>query len=188
MEYKKQASKDQEVYEDLVQGSTYKKTVSPGSWIRVGAEGYFSGTAPEKVYTYVTQGSWFTTDYDEVDIRSVEDIWVDGRYINKWNYFEEGAVFSDHPTADIMIRNMQYIDGSGTSQTGDITFMYNEEQDVWEAKFEYHSGYSIPGGTLPDELILTQEEVAALGVDRNTNTKPEHGFIYDSSVAPGTPF
>ena len=168
--------------------SVYKKTVSPGSWLRVGAEGYFSGTAPTKVYTYVTQGDRFKANTDEVYIHSPEDFWVDGRYINEWNYFEEGAAFSDHPTSDIMIRNLQYIDADGTAQTGDVTFSYDEEADIWAATYAYHGGYAIPGETLPDELILTHDEVAVLGVDRNTNTKPEHGFIYDSSVAPGTPF
>lgn len=41
-------------------------------------------------------------------VSPLKSVWIDGRYINECNIFEKGAAFKDHPTADIVIRNMEY--------------------------------------------------------------------------------
>lgn len=144
----------------------------------MGAEGWNFGSV--QVYAYVTVGD----DYEDSYVDSASNVWVDGRYLNEWNYWEKGAKFSDYPQAAIMVRGMTYTDYYGEQKTGDVWFNYDADSDSWKAfKYLYENNEEYP-----EEFILTQEEVAELQVDKNTNTPPENGFIYDGTVKPGTPF
>lgn len=187
-EYGKLAAKDAEYYKDMLTGTSFAKTIGMGSWIRVGTEGF---DLSAQSYAYVTAGCPYNenTNYSPY---SVEDTWVDGRYVNVYNRYEKGAVFADHPTADIIIRNMAYTNTKGETCYGDVKFSYNEETDTW-VSYDYSKEapywwYSIPYEEIPDDMILTQAEVKALKVDRNTNKLPTPGYIYDGSVMPGTAF
>lgn len=188
MEYGELAASDAEYYKDLITGDTFTKTIGMGSWIRVGTEG-FNISSPS--YAYVTQGAPYTGSPEDYTF-SVEDIWVDGRYINTNNRYEKGATFSEHPKASILIRNMTYKDKWGNTRRGDVEYNYNEETGTWISdafRKEHATWWTVdPDDEIPDDMILTQEEVKALNVDRNTNKIPSSGYIYDGSVMPGTAF
>ncbi len=188
-EYGDLAEKDAEYYEDLITGATYAKTIGMGSWIRVGTEGF---NLSAQSYAYVTRGCRYDADDEDARPYSVEDIWVDGRYINKNNRFELGTKFAEHSTSDIMIRNMSYTDKWGKQACGDVIFSYDEETDTWFsrawASFSSFTSAVYSYEELPDDMILTQEEVRAMNVDGNADLLPTSGYIYDGSVYPGTPF
>ena len=122
---------------------------------------------------------------------SVENVWVDGRYIDKWNKYVPGAKISDFPTADIMIRDMDYINKWGQKRHGDITYEYDEKSGCWLSRaYVSVSSYQWLLFTiedLPEEMILTPEQVEAMQVDRNTEIVPP-GLIYDGTAFPGTPY
>ena len=67
--------------------------------------------------------------------------WVDGRYVNAYESFEQGARFSDHSTADIIIQNQNYTDRYGHEHVGDMHYIYNKKQDVWIAAQNYDQDY-----------------------------------------------
>ncbi|MCM1498690.1 MAG: Ig-like domain-containing protein [Clostridium sp.] len=193
VEYEAFSVADAQVYQSQMGGDIYNQTVSPSSWIRVGVEGRsLASKAGPKVYAYVTKGEYFNeypyhaTQYGAY---SLQNVWVDGRYINELNYFEKGAKFEDYPKADIVIRNMDYVDMKGMEQCGDVRFHYDESSDTWKST-AYTAGYWYDSSTIvyPDEFTLTREEVEALEVDKNRDIDPPAGFIYDGSVEPGTPF
>ena len=89
-----------------------------------------------------------------------------------------------------------------TEKVKTAKFVYNSEKDAWIADSYYaiESGCAnydrvsklVADGLLDqkyaDMLILTQDEVKALRVDRNTNNVPDDGYIYDGKSEPGTPF
>lgn len=185
-EYGEIARADMQGYKDQIQGNIYMQTVAPASWIRVTMEGFSLGTS--KAYAYVTQGDRFSEDVTEEYVSSIQDAWVDGRYINIYNYYEEGARFADHPNADIVIRNMAYTDMKGIQRTGDVTYCYDEQTDSWKS-YAYTYGYWYTEDLeIPEEFTLTRKQVEAMKVDANTNVPPSAGFIYDGSANPGTPF
>jgi hypothetical protein len=193
IEYNKYAVEDAEKYRDLIAGTTFKKTIKTGSWIKVVKEWEWDISLG---YAYVTQGDKFTDKLDDKYMGSVENVWVDGRYVGKNNIYIAGTTFEDYPTADIMIQNLTYTNRNGETCTGDVTFSYDSDSDSWLAKTAYNYGYwDIDSDeyyseeyTLPDELVLTRADVEALDVDRNTNVEPTEGYVYDGSVKPGTPF
>lgn len=187
-EYGDMADSDAASYEDLIKGDTFTAKIGVGSWIRVGTEGW---DLSSKSYAYVTQGCRYDNAQDAIPY-SVEEVWVDGRYINQYNKFEQGATFSQHPQADIMIRDMTYTNKWGELCRGDVTYEYDASSGCWlsRAYVSYSSNvwssdYSVD--TLPDNMILTPQEVSQLQVDQNTNTIPS-GLIYDGSAFPGTSY
>ena len=185
MEYGQYAAEDAAYYKDLIDGATYSKTVGLGSWIRVATEG-----SAAKSYAYVTHGCVYMDDGKDTPC-SVENVWVDGRYIDKWNKYVPGAKISDFPTADIMIRDMDYINKWGQKRHGDITYEYDEKSGCWLSRaYVSVSSYQWLLFTiedLPEEMILTPEQVEAMQVDRNTEIVPP-GLIYDGTAFPGTPY
>lgn len=190
IEYNKLAVADAQVYQQQIEGDIFNKTVSPSSWLRVGVEGKSSDT---KVFAYVTKGDCFCEDanhkYLHNQVYSLEDVWVDGRYINKLNYFEKGAKFEDYPKADIIIRNMNYVNMKGMEKCGDVRFKYDESSGTWKSTaYTLGNPYNSDEIVYPDEFMLTREQVEALEVDKNRDIDPSAGFIYDGSVEPGTPF
>ena len=76
--------------------------------------------------------------------------------------------------------------------------LFNYDNNVWKATFD--SGYAsysviadmVEKGVIDkkylDMITLTLDEVKALKVDKNTNTVPLKGYIYDGTAEPGTPF
>ena len=189
-EYGKVAEKDSNYYKDMLTGVSFAKTIGMGSWVRVGTEGF---NLAARSYAYVTAGCPYPYSEDlDYTPSAVKDTWVDGRYINAYTRYEKGATFSQHPTADIIIRNMTYKNVKGKTCHGDVKFSYNKKTNTW-VSYDYtkenpYWGTVVPYEELPDEMILTQKEVKALKVDRNTNRLPSSGYIYDGSVKPGTAF
>lgn len=183
-EYRQLANKDNEKYEKMLDDAL--DMIEYSSWIRVGSD---HSTWP--CYAYLTKGvenHEYSYVISSSPIHDVSNIWVDGRYIDEHEEFIKGAKFQDYPTASIMIQNMEFTDVAGHDRTADVTFEYDEETDTWRADEDYTYGilYDRENYTLPDEMILTREEVDALNVDRNTNENPHDVLIFDGTVYPGT--
>lgn len=95
-----------------------------------------------------------------------------------------------------------YSNISVTEKNKTVLFVYDAEKKLWIAEnsaFDngWSSGYSTISqltekGLLDEKYLdmvtLTPDEAEALHVDRNTDTVPEKGFIYDGTVEPGTPY
>ncbi|MBR3318095.1 MAG: Ig-like domain-containing protein [Atopobiaceae bacterium] len=180
MEMGRQASEDSKEYAEQISGSRIAATVRPGAWLRVEREGW--GYAREYAYALAD------ADYGYVSYAS--DCWVDGRYVSAWETYVPNATFGEHPTADIVVRNMTYTDHDGTQHTKDVRFAYDDTSNTWIADGYYAASWELSyyGWLLPDEFVLTADEVRAMGVDKNTGTLPHEGFIYDGKDVPGTPF
>ena len=171
---------DLAVYEDLIQGETFKKTIGPGSWIRVAWEGW-GGTT----FAYVAGRIPGDTSNGT---HTASDAWVDGRYINTHNCLDLGATFADHPTANIIVRNKSYVDYYGNKRQCDVVYEYCSSTDDWRAPLYYTVGWYRDDVDLPDEFILTRQDVEAMSVDGDTNRIPLSGLVYDGTEYPGTPF
>ncbi|MCI8280855.1 MAG: hypothetical protein HFI76_03960 [Lachnospiraceae bacterium] len=185
--YGELAKQDAESYRDMLEGSTFSKKIGVGQWIRVAREG---ANASSKSYAYVTHGCVYEPGSGN-RAYSVENAWVDGRYMDQYNKFVPGEKFSQHPKADIIIRDMTYTNMWGQIRRGDVTFEYDESSGCWiawaYAAYSSSSWQTVSIEELPDEMILTPKEVAELKVDRNADKIPS-GLIYDGSVKPGTPY
>ena len=93
-----------------------------------------------------------------------------------------------------------YVTGDITEGTkANVVFKYqNGEWGVWSLVFNngcanYEAIKQMAERGVIDEryldmVQLTQSEVDALDVDKNTNSKPASGYIYDGTAAPGTPY
>lgn len=170
-------------YQDRICGNTFYATVASGCWIRVLKEPLCSDQDSLKAYVYFTK----------INTRMAvpcEDVWVDGRYIGEYNFYEPGEKFSDHPTANIIIRNMVYYDIGGIECQEDVFYKYDLSTDTWRAESSYlHENYlADKDKELPEKFVLTREEALQMNLDENTDAEPAGGFIYDGSVEPGTPF
>ena len=166
----------------------YKKMITDafaalpnGTWIRTGTEALFGSAAVSYAYVarYYPDGKNF----------SVENVWVDGRYISTANRFVKGAHFSDFPTADIIVPSMAYKDRDGVSHTAPVYFVYDESSGTWIANQAWSNKDCWYGNETPtDDLVLTVDEVKALKVDRNTDKDITSGYIFDGTAVPGTKF
>jgi uncharacterized protein YjdB len=168
-------------YAPMISGNTtFKKTTSKGTWARIRYEGNWTDVK----YTY------FVDAYQEDSSNyPASDAWVDGRYINANEVWEKGAKFSDHPTSNIVLNNYTYTDINSKKHTGSIKFEYDSETKQWNAKWYYVQDAWYEDSTkLPAEFILTKKQVDAMKLDKNTDTIPSSGLIYDGSVYPGTSF
>lgn len=185
LNYGKIADDRQAGLEGILEGEEFAKKIGTGSWLRVGCEPYWVGSSPGTAYTYVMAG------FSENSTYEVEDAWVDGRYITKYNQFWQGAKFEDYPRASIILRNQTYINVLGEEKFGDINYSYDANTDTWRAPYTYVGRwwYSLAEvENMPEQFILTREEVEAMDIDGNTDVLPERGLIYDSSAVPGTEF
>lgn len=163
-----------------ISGEAFAKKIGPGSWIQVAVEGY---SRLGKSVSYMAAGPVEGTTW------VASKAWVDGRYINEHELLEIGQSFEDHPKADIILRNQTYTRRDGSTRTSDLIYQYDQDRDAWIAPFYYEGSYSYPSNIeLPDQFVLTKEEVASLQVDRNKQILPVKGLIYDGSVEPGTPY
>ncbi len=189
-EYSKYSWEDEQYYYDLLQGNTFKEKTKGGTWIRI------YGNA----YAYVTSSKFRYSD--DVNVYSVGDVWVDGRYILNNHAFVKGETFDKHPDADIIVRGMTYTNYDKEEKTGDVHFYYDKTSDTWRAtdEYGYHGDYKVDPETgymkfvydenyeLPDEFVLTRDEVLAMNIDGNRDVDPPSGLIYDGTAFPGTPF
>ncbi|MCR5099784.1 MAG: leucine-rich repeat domain-containing protein [Butyrivibrio sp.] len=183
--YVTKSTKDSEALSESLNKKYNYSVIKNSAWIRINGGSY----------TYSTQGAWYLDGH--YGYKEYSDAWVDGRYVNDKCVFERGAKFSQHPTSRIIIRNKTYINYSGKKVTGDLEYVYDKNTGTWKSEDYLILSYAVgqwtstilkEGDELPEEFILTQEEAAKLGVDKNTNLNPAHGFIFDGTVAPGTSF
>lgn len=203
----------------------YDTVGSEGTWVRV----------MDGAYTYLYQkgdGTYYWTDvvgddgteiYWSGNLGYVSDTWIDGRYIDSWEEFIKGEKFEDHPTSNIMMKQVKvplitceivyrYNDSANryekdysnieiTENQENVLFRYDTENDIWTAEYdelgngycEYNDIVIMTQKGLIDEkyldmVTLTRDEAKALNVDKNTNSTPDKGFVYDGTVEPGTPY
>ena len=180
-EYEERAKSNAEERRSLISGDKLANSIGSGSWVRVCWEGRDATT-----YSYMTRDG----DSGSGMAYAVSDTFVDGRYVNEYEAIELDVTLEDHPHAAILLRNQTWTDYYGKVHTGDITYFYRESSDRWEAESEWAGGgiYFSAMNPLPDEFILTHDQVDRLMVDGNSNRLPENGLIYDGTVFPGTPF
>lgn len=178
--YEAVAAADAAKYYDLIAGRTFRDTIAAtgGTWVRVATEGWF-GFGATFGYLIPFAGG----------VRIISDAWVDGHYINTYERVELGTKFEEHPTAGIVVRNMTYTDINGDEHTQDVLFEYDAAADNWSAKWTYANNWWIStDAPIPDEFILTREEVDAMDVTKGGDRVPESGLVYDGTEYPGTPF
>lgn len=124
----------------------------------------------------------------------VFNTWVDGRYVSEKGFYTlngEGnkPTFKDHPDANIFLRNVTFTNAKGETLTEDVYYEYVPIMDKWYSFSAYDGKYSRWAGKeggLPDELILTREEVEKMNLDYASGKAPEYYRIYDGTVMPGT--
>ncbi len=203
-------------YDDLTWKQVADKVGENGAWVRLLVIYSIFGSS-ETGYTYLYKNPGYD-DYPG----HVSDTWVDGRYINRWEYWEKGAEFKDYPTSNIMLTSITapYISYDYTfkynydienyekvysnitiseKKAKNILFSYSSNDKVWKAEYAPDTkGYAnyndveemVKKGLIDkkylDMLTLTQDEVKALKVDKNTNTAPPNNYIYDGTTKPGT--
>ena len=181
-QYEKQSTDELQTYRNQLSGDEFKEKIGAGNWLKVAAEGWGYGTA----YTYVSA-------YTGVGkhVYHMEDVWVDGRYVNKNNCIDLKATYAQHPTSDILVRNKTFINASGETVTQDVLYEYDAQQGGWYAVQSYYGRNwwsSEDYDNLPDDMKLSKQQVTNMQVDSNAGKLPETGLIYDGTVAPGTPF
>lgn len=178
--YEPIAEADAEAYKNLISGDTFHETIraTGGTWIRIASEGAFG---------YGTSLGYAVPLGKHTMILS--DAWVDGRYISNYETLYLNQKFEDHPTADIVLRDVTYTDVNGQTHTQDVVYNYDASKDAWMAPYFYSNDFWYSSAwTLPEELILTREEVARLEPDCNSSHLPDSGLVYDGREYPGTPF
>ena len=181
-EYEKQSTDELQTYRNQLSGDEFEKKIGAGNWLKVAAEGWGYGTAYTYVSAYTGVGS---------GVHHMEDVWVDGRYVNKNNRIDLKATYAQHPTSDILVRNKTFTNASGKTVTQDVLYEYDAQRGGWYAVKSYYGRnwwYSDSYDKLPADMKLSKEQVANMRVDSNAGKLPETGLIYDGTVAPGTPF
>ena len=156
------------------------KVIGNGAWLRT-----FGGQ-----YTYITRECYQGPLFSD----GMSNTWVDGRHLDVGCAFEKNAKWSDHPTDDIVLTNQTYKNQNADTRTADIYYEYDKESKTWIAHYAYPetSGYYSSGEKIPDQFVLTQDEVNELVNSakwkHNNATDPTSGYIYDTKSKPGTPF
>lgn len=181
-QYEKQSTDELQTYRNQLSGDEFEKNIGAGSWLKVAAEGWGYGTAYTYVSAYTGVGN---------GVHHMEDVWVDGRYVNKNNCIDLKATYAQHPTSDILVRNKTFTNASGKTVTQDVLYEYDAQRGGWYAVKSYYGRnwwYSDSYDKLPADMKLSKEQVANMRVDSNAGKLPETGLIYDGTVAPGTPF
>ena len=219
--------KDDVPREDKLTWESVCDKVGNGTWVRViEILSVYGSTDIGYAYLYEKEdGTEFDTTlsgntgaelYWSGDLGYASDAWVDGRYVNEWEMLVLGETFEDHPTSNIILKNVtvpqvkcyyvynseiqdfEYESFEITEKKKDVIFYYVEDNtwmlgyDVFDDGCEY--AYEIidlvEQGYIDEKYLdmvtLTLDEVKELKVDRNTNSLPEDYLIYDSLVEPGT--
>ena len=212
-------------------------TVGDGAWVRMCGSNMSSGghhDVSNSDYTYLYSKS--STDYINdnewgVGYRNYRGgkmgyfrgAWVDGRYVDEWRTFEQGAKFADHPNSDLFLiehkiplityssqykynydkrkYELIYTVSGITKEKKNILYRYDSTDDKWYAAIDEidrkYASYSnaktlVENGVLDasylDMLSLTRDQVLSMNVDKNTDTVPGQGYIFDGTAVPGTPF
>ena len=218
---------------------TWKKIcndVGDGSWVRMNGSNTKINdewvVSPSYAYMFKKDDKDYYNDsewgigyknYYGGSLGYARDAWVDGRYVNEWRKLVPGESFEQHPTSDIILKNVNvpqityrtsykynYEEGKYVKEYYDVEvreepktaiFYYDEDRKEWiiggSAFDDECASYGVIIDLIEqnkvdskylDAITLTLDEVKALKVDQNTNKNPEHGFIYDGTVTPGTKF
>ena len=165
---------------DAFSESKIRSQIGNGCWIRTGCATFLGGG--DISFVYLSAGS----DYKEKGYEPVADAWIDGRYVDKCRSFVKGVSFDEYPNANIVLTNFTYINKYGKKVTGDLTFFYDETTSKWISEVYYNNSKDYK--TLPDEHVLTLNEVKNMKVDRNKDSFPAKGLVYDGTDEPGTPY
>lgn len=108
----------------------------------------------------------------------------------EYRYNKEKKTYEIHRRlSDIKMKNV------------DVLYRYDSADDKWYAATEnIASGYAkidvikelVESGDLDssylDKLTLTRDQAVAMKLDKNTDTDPGAGYIFDGTAVPGTPF
>lgn len=170
-------------YKDQLTGDQYKEKIQTGKWIRVAKEGT---SYSERAYAYVSACAGVGGE-----VYSLENTWVDGRYLNDYNIVELNATYAQHPNANILVRNKTFKNEAGKTVTQDVYYQYSSSDDCWYGTISYYGGNRTDEDAkknLPADLKLTRAQVDKMQVDKNTSKLPTSGLIYDGSAEPGTAF
>ena len=176
-EYRNKAEKRTDEVESQLYGDDFKNTIKAGAWIKVGD--ILQSNTEKKTYAYVLN--------NKEGLTPVTDAWVDGHYINTYGAISRGAHFSDHAKASIILTNQTYTNAKGENMTGPMAYEYNSKADEWVDYVDYFGGKG-SRSDLPEQFVLSRDEVNQMTIDTQTDGLPEHGFVYDGSQPPGTPF
>ena len=180
LEYQTQGRIDNEVLYKQLSGEEVSKVIGSGSWAIVAVE---NSRGYGETYAYLSLGA----DNNSYNVAS--NAWVDGRYVDNKERLVLGETFDQHQTANIIVRAVTYFDAYGAKHTGDIIYSYDSGTDTWTA-LDYYDPYRWDDGDteLPAQFILTHEQVKAMNLDRNTNSNPTSGVVYNGKVPTGTKF
>jgi len=79
---------------------------------------------------------------------------------------------------------------SGATIARNVKIAYYNQYDTWIVPYSYlkRNYYSDTLDTLPDYMVLTREEIAAINMDYNTDKLLESVISCDGMMVPGTPF
>ena len=174
--YGEVADQNKANFKDQVEGDEFARAIGPGTWVRVAVEG-----SSGEDYGYIAYGPGGTPFI-------ASSCWVDGRYIDQYECLEMNTSFAEHPTSSIILRNVHYTDKNGKEHTNDIIYKYSSNTDTWQAPLYYDDKTYSTSLTIPDQFILTREQVEKMQLDGNTSHVPEAGKIYDGKAYPGTEF
>ncbi|MDO4183397.1 MAG: hypothetical protein Q4E12_07335, partial [Coriobacteriia bacterium] len=184
LDYASSSKADLAVYKDQIAGDVFRDTIyaahqGRGSWIRILMEGWLGSSTQFAYEAYGPNGR----------PTAVSDAWVDGRYVNTHEIAEPSEGFSEHPTADIVLRNVSYTDRYGRAHVNEeVVYEYDKANDRWWAPYYYAQAWAYSlGWTIPSELILTRAQVEAMSLDYACKSLPEEGLIYDGTAL-GAPF
>lgn len=140
--------------EDALTWKSIYDKIGSGTWVR-----------QNRGYTYLYQdgdGTHFFNDdwgvgngiYWGGDVGYASDTWVDGRYVSAWEHWAKGEKFEDHPTSDIILKDVtmpqitydriyQYNNSTGkyeyeytfsiTEKQKNVLFYYSEADNIWKA-------------------------------------------------------
>ena len=168
---------------DKLSNKAVSEVVGDGAWILVGVEGSSYSTL-----AYAAHACDGTVTY-------ASDAWVDGRYVNSNERYVPDAKFSDHPTADIILHGVDYVDRFGTSHKATVVYEYDEYKGYWHGFYYYTGNYWYDSNTpnvAPSSLILTREQVDEMvrtgQLDANTSVAPTPQYVYNGTAEPGTPY
>ena len=182
-DYSKIEMKDDVPRKDALTWEKVCDTVNNGAWVRlIDLYSIFGGMQTGYTYLYKeNDGKSHWTDssgnngseiYWGGDLGYLSDAWVDGRYIDAWECFVQGAKFEDHPTSSVMLNDVaipqitydydyyynpdtgryerQYRNIKVTEKNKTVWFEYDEERFMLTLSSvrEIYS-YGVPGSTVP---------------------------------------
>ena len=114
-------------------------TVGSGVWVRL-SNGGKDPSAPAYSYMYQDgDGTYFRSGYFDPghehyingDLAYASDVWVDGRYVDQWEKFIPGETFADHPTSDILMKDVMVPQVAYTTR-----YVKNEETGEYEPTYD----------------------------------------------------